>query len=142
MAIKWKALIIHHSASAQTTTMLDVDRWHRQRGFSGIGYHFFMQIRGGRGYLKAARPATLAGAHTIGWNSKALGLCIAGNYETDIMSKAIYQDVLAAAAHICKKYGIPANKVFGHRDKAATACPGKNFPLDKLKKDLESKLAS
>ncbi len=137
---KWTALIIHHSASPQSTTLAEVDGWHRKRGFSGIGYHYFMPISGSHAYLKRARADTNTGAHTLGWNSKALGLCIAGNYETGQMSEAIYMDVLAAVAHICQKYHIPASQVFGHRDKYATACPGKNFPLARLKHDLKLKL--
>jgi N-acetylmuramoyl-L-alanine amidase len=146
---KWQALIIHHSASAQTTKIAEVDKWHRARGFAGIGYHYFVEIAtanlhgsmSSRGHLKAARSDTKIGAHCLGMNDKALGLCVAGNYETGAMSEAIYQDVLAAVCHICKTYHIPASQVFGHRDKYATACPGKNFPLTRLKADVIKRLS-
>ena len=41
-------IIIHCSATraGQDFTAADIDRWHRQRGFRSIGYHFVVRIIG------------------------------------------------------------------------------------------------
>ena len=41
-------LIIHCSATLpdQRVTVEDIDRWHRQRGFDCIGYHFYITVDG------------------------------------------------------------------------------------------------
>ncbi len=39
---KIDSIIIHCSATkvGQDFTAADIDRWHRERGFNGIGYHY------------------------------------------------------------------------------------------------------
>ena len=41
-------IIIHCSATraGQDFTATDIDRWHRQRGFRSIGYHFVIRLDG------------------------------------------------------------------------------------------------
>ena len=41
-------IIIHCSATraGQDFTAADIDRWHRQRGFRSIGYHFVVRLDG------------------------------------------------------------------------------------------------
>ncbi len=41
-------IIIHCSATraGQDFTAADIDRWHRQRGFRSIGYHFVIRLDG------------------------------------------------------------------------------------------------
>ena len=40
-------IIIHCSATTEGKdfTVEDIDRWHRQRGFNGIGYHFVTYLK-------------------------------------------------------------------------------------------------
>lgn len=42
-----------------------VDQWHRQRGFSGIGYHYVVDVLGG---IAAGRHYAATGAHCRGHN--------------------------------------------------------------------------
>ena len=39
---KIDSIIVHCSATkaGQDFTAADIDRWHRERGFNGIGYHY------------------------------------------------------------------------------------------------------
>ncbi len=42
-----KKLVVYHSASAKATTQKsDIDAWHKQRGFSQIGYHKVVESNG------------------------------------------------------------------------------------------------
>ncbi len=80
-------LIIHCSATkaGQNITATDIDRWHRERGWWGCGYHYVI-TRDGR--VQSAekgdrcRPLDKAGAHVgdcgPGWNSRSIGICMAG----------------------------------------------------------------
>jgi len=36
-------------------------------------------------------------------------------------------------AQLKKEYGIPDDRIIGHGDVKATACPGKLFPLEEIK---------
>ena len=51
---KIDSIIIHCSATkvGQDFTAADIDRWHRERGFNGIGYHYVVCLDGERaGYF-------------------------------------------------------------------------------------------
>ena len=60
-------IIIHCSATraGQDFTATDIDRWHRQRGFRSIGYHFVIRLDG---TIEPGRDVALDGAHCTGWN--------------------------------------------------------------------------
>jgi N-acetylmuramoyl-L-alanine amidase len=148
MARTWQYLIIHHSAGKPTDTVADIDQEHRKRGWLMIGYHFVIEREGVHGFLKAARPDAMTGAHcgVNKYNREGLGLCVAGYFHpgsplSEKMQERLYLDVLGAVLHICKKYRIPAKHVLGHRDVKATACPGAWFPLQRLKDDVAKGLA-
>lgn len=53
-------IIIHCSATTEDKdfTVEDIDRWHRQRGFSGVGYHFIIRLEAA--YKQVDRHAKLA----------------------------------------------------------------------------------
>ena len=63
---KIDSIIIHCSATkvGQDFTAADIGRWHRERGFNGIGYHYVVCLDG---RLERGRDISLAGAHCKGW---------------------------------------------------------------------------
>ena len=63
---KIDSIIIHCLATkvGQDFTAADIDRWHRERGFNGIGYHYVVCLDG---RLERGRDISLAGAHCKGW---------------------------------------------------------------------------
>ncbi|MBL7997936.1 MAG: N-acetylmuramoyl-L-alanine amidase [Candidatus Kapabacteria bacterium] len=126
---KIHSIVIHHSASAKTSTPNEIRGWHKQRGFDDIGYHAIIYKTAGGWILAPGRNESIVGAHCKGFNTGTLGVVICGNYETETMeepARALLFDVLL---RWCKTYKIPSSEIFGHRDKGttATACPGKNL---------------
>lgn len=120
--------IIMHHAAAQNCTADDVHRWHKARGWAGIGYHFFIRKDGS---VYRGRPENTVGAHAGGENYDSIGICFEGNFETEtVMPEAQRIAGAALVAYLKKKYGI--TKVQGHRDVNATACPGRYFPFDAI----------
>lgn len=78
------SIIVHCSATkaGQDFTATDIDRWHRERGFNGIGYHYVIRLDG---RLEKGREIDLPGAHCKGWNERSIGLCYIGDWmRTDI----------------------------------------------------------
>ncbi len=69
--------VIHHSESPCWTTVEDIDRWHKEQGWDGIGYHLVIYCDGsvhpGRDYKKI-------GAHAKGRNERT-GICLIGKEE-------------------------------------------------------------
>lgn len=53
----------------------EIDRWHRERGWSGIGYHYVID-RDGK--VATGRHLNKTGAHVKGHNTGSVGICLIG----------------------------------------------------------------
>ena len=72
-------IILHHAAAASCTAE-DVHRWHLARGWSGIGYHYFVSKDG---EITRGRPLWAVGAHAEGSNRVSVGVCFEGNFQLE-----------------------------------------------------------
>ena len=75
-------IVIHCSATEEDEEIdaADIEVWHNERGFSGIGYHFVVKLDG---TIEEGRPLELAGAHVKGHNKKSIGICYVGGLEAN-----------------------------------------------------------
>ena len=75
-------IIVHCSATpaGKDYSAEDIDRWHRQRGWSGIGYHYVVRLDGN---IEKGRPEEKIGAHCQGHNRHSLGICYIGGLSAD-----------------------------------------------------------
>lgn len=131
-----KRIVLHHSASGLDTTIHDINRWHLNNGWSGIGYHYVIYPDG---TIYRGRPENKAGAHAYQdskheANSDGIGICMIGNFQTSNPTEAQMSSVVWLIGDIHSRY--PNIPVIGHKDVMATACPGKLFPWDELRKRL------
>lgn len=138
----WLGVVIHHTAGNIARSLEDIREMHIADGYEDIGYHYFMEVDSrGRGHLKRGRSTQLQGCHGKKWhNDRYLGFCIEGNYQEERVSEQLYQDILGALKHILKANGISRDRakgVLGHCDVKPTACPGKFFPLTRLKNEVD-----
>jgi len=126
MARKITEAIIHCSATKEGKdfTEKDIDRWHRQMGWDGCGYHYVVRLDG---TIEPGRDMERVGAHCKGHNKQSVGVCYIGGLATDgktpkdTRTTAQKAALLALLKRLKAKY--PALKVYGHRDFAAKACP-------------------
>ena len=119
-------IIVHCSATPEGKDYaLDTIRqWHRQRGFSDIGYHYVIHPDG---TVEEGRDVNIAGAHCSGHNSKSIGICYIGGMTADnkkakdTRTEEQRKSLKALLMAMRKLY--PNAKIHGHRDFAAKACP-------------------
>ena len=69
-------IIIHHSASKDVSAAT-IDKWHKQRGFKKIGYHYVIRQYG---TIELGRDIREVGAHAKGRNSYSIGICLTGDF--------------------------------------------------------------
>lgn len=124
-----KKLVLHHAAAFKCSVE-DIHRWHKENGWSGIGYHFLVRKNG---EIHRGRPINTVGAHAYGFNDESIGICFEGNFEKEKMTKAQKEAGKLLVAYVRQLYPT-ITEVVGHRDLMATACPGKNFPFDEIAK--------
>ena len=123
-------LILHCSATreGQDFKLADVDRWHRQRGWSGVGYHYVIELDG---KVRKGRREGFTGAHCRGYNSRSIGICYIGGLDSDNSPKdtrtpAQRQAMESLVRYLLTKY--PQAVVAGHNQLAAKACPSFDVP--------------
>lgn len=126
-----KGVVLHCSDSpyARHDNPSTIDVWHRERGFTMIGYHYFINKRGD---IYTCRPTDIKGAHVRGHNSNTLGICLGGR-DTFGVSQMV------SAKHLTnwllRKFYISFSNIKGHYelDKGKT-CP--NFKMSEFRKTL------
>lgn len=124
-----KFIVIHHSATdGKRTTFEAVDRYHKSLGWGKIGYQKFV-TRDGK--LHEGRFEDEVGAHCRAddMNFKSIGICLAGNFETETPSTEQFTTLKSLLEYLQQKYQIPNERILGHREvkDAKTLCPGKNL---------------
>lgn len=77
---KVRYLVVHCSASPPKVKVdrTVIDRWHRERGFLGIGYHYVI-CRDGT--VQVGRAMDQIGAHVVEHNHESIGICLAGGVD-------------------------------------------------------------
>lgn len=72
-----KEIILHCTATkeGQDYSVEQVRRWHLDRGFNDIGYHFLIRLDG---TVEAGRPLETVGAHCKGHNANSIGIAYVG----------------------------------------------------------------
>lgn len=128
-------MIVLHHADASSCTVKDIHWWHICRGYSGIGYHYFINKKG---EIYKGRPDNVIGAHAKGYNSTSIGVCFEGRYNKEVMPQAQLQAGRELVEYLKRKYNI--TKVKKHKDLMATDCPGNLFPFDEIVKQEKENL--
>ena len=120
-------LVLHH-AEAENATVEDIHRWHLERGWIGIGYHYYIRKDG---TIWKGRPENTVGAQAKGANDYSIGICFEGNYQVDkTMPAAQLSAGKALIGDIKARYDNIA--VHRHLHYNNTDCPGRYFPFDAL----------
>lgn len=118
-------IIVHCTATKEGKdyTVADIDRWHRQRGWKGIGYHWVVYRDGS---VLPGRAENVVGAHCQGHNAHSIGVVYVGGLDADGEPKdtrtaAQKRALVVLLKKLKAKY--PQARIYGHRDFAAKACP-------------------
>lgn len=70
--------IVIHCAATKPSMDVPIERvkkWHLDRGWSDIGYHYYITRDG---EIHKGRKLSTIGAHVRGYNSKSIGICYEG----------------------------------------------------------------
>jgi len=120
-------IAIHCSASQPDpkTDVKTIDRWHRQRGFLMVGYHYVIKADG---TVQKGRDEESIGAHVEGFNHNSIGICMVGGVDSagkpaNNFTVEQFQALTSLLSTLAGKY--PKAKIQGHRDfpNVTKACP-------------------
>lgn len=115
---KVKYIVVHCSATKEGMDYRarDIDRWHRERGFNSIGYHYVIDLDG---CIEQGRGINQMGAHVKGHNNESIGVCYIGGLDASGEPKdtrtAAQKQSLNDLLTVLKRM-FPDAVIQGHRD--------------------------
>lgn len=142
---EWESIMLHHTASPRGSVE-SIHEAHRRRKdgqgnyWMGIGYHFVIGNGDGMGDGEIEPTfrwrEQLHGAHSgdSQYNEHGIGIVLVGNFDQSPPSPRQLAAVKRLVEFLREEYDIPVEKVIGHSDVKATACPGKLFPLEEVRR--------
>ena len=111
-------IVIHCSAVRpnQRSSAADIDKWHKDRGFNGIGYHYVIRRDGS---IETGRPEHMVGAHCVNHNAHSIGVCYEGGLDirgqpADTRTEAQKQTMRRLIEELHERY--PRAIIVGHHD--------------------------
>lgn len=138
-----KKIIIHHTATSgdlsdPAASMRAIYYYHTvRRGWGDIGYNYLIDPRGNIYEGRAGGERVVAG-HTRGYNTGSIGIAVLGNYEENAVPFEVLDALGRLIGNKAEQYDIQVDgfgqfrgkviaNVMGHRDAAATVCPGQKL---------------
>lgn len=120
-------IIVHCAATPEGKdfTVKDIDSWHRERGFDGIGYHYVVYRNGD---IVDGRSIEKAGAHCQGHNANSVGICYIGGCAADgktakdTRTPEQKESLIRLIKDLKSRYPSIV-RVSGHREYANKDCP-------------------
>lgn len=135
--MNWKSIkaveyiVIHCAATKanQDIGVEDIAKWHRERGWFDVGYHYVIRRDG---TVETGRPKDRPGAHARGYNHLSLGICLAGGVAKDgrtpedNFTPEQYASLETLVINLKNEF--PRATVLGHRDlpNVNKGCPSFN----------------
>lgn len=118
-------VIIHCAATKPSMDIgaSDIKKWHLDRGWKDIGYHYVIRRNGD---IENGIAVALAGSHTKGHNANSIGICLVGGINDKGEPESNFTKAQwATLERLVRvlKIDFPHATVHGHREFAAKACP-------------------
>lgn len=133
-----KRIFVHCSDSTWGDADI-IDQWHKQKGWSGIGYHYVITngiINYGDKYhisvdgvIQGGRDVNIKGAHCKGNNYNSIGICLIGKHTFTAKQLIISLPFLLKRKMI--EFSIGIESIFTHNTVSSKHCP--NFSQKQLR---------
>ena len=150
MINKPEYLIIHHSGGTDANPLQDSSNYtvamcnndHKRFGMLSslgyyVGYHYIIEKNG---KVTQCRADNEDGAHTIGYNSKSIGIMLCGNFDATLPTAAQEEALKTLMLLLIGKHSIALENIVPHRKFANKTCFGKKLS-DTWARDLLKKKA-
>jgi hypothetical protein len=122
MINKPNKIVVHCSDSPHRgDSAKDIHRWHKERGFDGIGYNYVIDENG---FVEAGRPHYWIPAHARGHNEDSLAICLIGRDSFNDVQFDALKDLLSS---LMLEIKIDKKRIYGHYQlDSSKTCPNFN----------------
>lgn len=112
-AVRWLVFHTAGTPDGNDTSAAAINRYHRSKGWAGIGYHWLIRKDG---KIEAGRSLTKQGAHVAGLNDRSIGIAFSGNGDLHPLTPEQRASGIDLGARLCRLYMIDVADVIGHRE--------------------------
>ena len=140
-AQKPAAILIHHTGTAQkpkttlVAKMKGLQRFSQAREKLGDGrtkpawpdvpYHFYIAVDG---KIAEGRDVNAVGDTNTGYDPGGfIQVVVEGNFDKEELTEAQAESLKSLLQWLLEKHGLKPESILSHKDKAQTACPGKDL---------------
>ncbi len=143
---RWTTIVVHHSATLSGSAR-SFDRFHRDKGWDELGYHFVIgngsDTPDGLIEVGARWHKQKHGAHCKTpdnyFNEHGIGICLVGDFTKTRPTARQLAALERLTAFLCGQCGIAPDRVVSHKAVThKTACPGKFFSLSSIRRAVAS----
>lgn len=132
--------IVIHCSDSTWGSRDDIDKWHKERGWDMIGYHYV--ICNGRdkvtvngktkvlydrhedGLIETGRKLSVKGAHVKGHNANSIGICLIGKQH---FSMKQLHSLSKLVNRLMEKFNLSLPDIYGHFElDSGKTCPNIN----------------
>lgn len=114
-----REIIVHctDTPEGRNHTVADITKWHKERGWATIGYHYVVDLKGN---ILDGRDVDLIGAHCSGHNTRSIGVVYVGGKDKgngghkDTRTELQKNALLTLLMNLKKLY--PDAQIYGHHD--------------------------
>ena len=124
-------LTVHHTAAVLTdnrkapSRVRSFQQGHLDDGFVDLAYHYVIDAHGN---VYQARSTDIPGETYTDYDPTGHFLAVCdGNFEEQPIPDAQLAALAKLLAWASHQFGVPTSRLTGHRDEAATACPGEHL---------------
>ncbi len=133
-------IVVHCSATREGGyfTAADIRRWHKERGWSDIGYHYVVRLDG---WVEVGRPVEKPGAHAKGYNEDSIGVCYVGGLDAagkaaDTRTDEQKASLKIICEYLCRWHNV--SEIVGHRELPGVKKDCPCFEVQELRDAIES----
>jgi len=126
-------MTIHHTAAVLAASRdapskaRDHQRYHQSLGWPDLAYHYLVDLDGN---IYEGRPVTAVGDTATDYDPTGHFLvCLEGNYQEQQPTSVQLDSVVGLLAWASDHFDVSPQTIGGHRDWAATRCPGANVAV-------------
>jgi hypothetical protein len=167
--LDWRAIIIHHSDTKDDGEKADwevIRKFHTSfrhggdivseeeaerfiadgeeitRPWSDIGYHWGIESVKGEIVVQKGRALDKIGAHCVGKNVEAIGICCVGDYDNEHPSDAVYYNCAELCVQMMRLFPkIKPSTIYPHNKFSEKTCPGLLFDMSRLDRYIRCGMA-
>lgn len=129
-------IVIHHSLTTSGSAAAYANFHINDNQWAGIGYHYVIDKDG---TINQTQDLTTVSYHTAGQNTKSIGICLTGNYDTQLPPVAQQNAAIDLLRELALQFGkLPVQP---HNHFSSKTCPGANIDTAFLQSEAYKNIA-